>query len=234
MGIRHFTYLAMTAACLSFGSMLVAPTAEAGCKSSAGAGVDWSGCRKRNVILSDTDFSGANFNKTDLFGSDMRETNFANANLSRANMTRVNISESDLTKADLSKVDGGRMVLQDVDLTDSSLEKAELSRADFESSNLTNANLNKTELGRSNFTNANLTGAQITFTNLARANFTDANMSGTDLQKSWTYLTVFEGVDLSGVVNLSQEQLELACGDSDTKLPAGLTAPAKWPCGFDD
>ncbi|NKB54205.1 MAG: hypothetical protein GKR97_18675 [Rhizobiaceae bacterium] len=43
-----------------------------------------------------------------------------------------------------------------------------------------------------------------------------------------------EGVDLSGVANLSQEQLELSCGENDTQLPAGLTAPAKWPCGSDD
>ena len=114
------------------------------------------------------------------------------------------------------------------------MEKAELFRADFAESNLTNTNLNKTELGRANFSEANLTGAQITFTNLARANFAGANMTNTDLNKSWTYLSRFEGVDLSGVKNLTQEQLELACGDSDTKLPAGLVAPSKWPCGSDD
>ncbi|MEM7070038.1 MAG: pentapeptide repeat-containing protein, partial [Pseudomonadota bacterium] len=25
-------------------------------------------------------------------------------------------------------------------------------------------------------------------------------------------------------------QLDIACGDADTKLPEGMTAPASWPC----
>lgn len=234
MGLHRLANLTLAVSCLALGTFAFAPAAEAGCSDSPSAGIDWSGCRKRNLILSGYDFSDGNLNKADLFASDMRETKMVGTDLTRAIMTRVNISESILTRANLSKVDGGRMVLHDVELTDSSFEKAELFRADFSRSNLTNANLNKTELGRANFSESNLTGAQITFTNLARANFKDAILVGTDLGRSWTYLTQFEGVDLSQVSNLSQQQLNLSCGNSDTKLPAGLTAPAKWPCGSDD
>ena len=235
MKIIRCTSLALSAGCLSLGMAFFAPTqAMAGCKDSAAAEVDWSGCRKRNLILSGYDMSGGNFNKTDFFGSDMRETKFVGANLSRATLTRANVSNSDLSNADMSKVDGGRSVFQEVNLANSSLEKAELFRADFSGSNLSNTNLNKTEMGRANFQNSDLSGAQITFTNLARANFSGAKLAGADFEKSWTYLTQFEDVDLTEVLNLSQEQLELACGNADTKLPAGLVAPAKWPCGSDD
>jgi len=32
-------------------------------------------------------------------------------------------------------------------------------------------------------------------------------------------------------VGLEQHQLEIACGDDETKLPADLTPPDSWPCG---
>ena len=54
-----------------------------------------------------------------------------------------------------------------------------------------------------------------------------------NLEKSWTYLARFEGLDLSAVRNLTQEQVELACGNAETKLPEGLTVPASWPCNDD-
>jgi hypothetical protein len=42
--------------------------------------------------------------------------------------------------------------------------------------------------------------------------------------------TRFDAVDLSAVTGLTQSQLDQACGDAATVLPAGLNAPAHWPC----
>ena len=56
----------------------------AGCNDSAGPGVDWSDCRKRNLILTGTDFTGAKMQKTDLVGNDMRNVILDNANLTKA------------------------------------------------------------------------------------------------------------------------------------------------------
>ena len=39
-----------------------------------------------------------------------------------------------------------------------------------------------------------------------------------------------EGVDLSKSTGLTNSQLEIACGDNDTKLPPGLERPDAWPC----
>jgi hypothetical protein len=56
-------------------------------------------------------------------------------------------------------------------------------------------------------------------------------LKGTDMTDAYTYLAHFESADLSQVTGLTQEQLEAACGDDKTQLPAGLKAPEAWPCG---
>jgi uncharacterized protein YjbI with pentapeptide repeats len=53
------------------------------------------------------------------------------------------------------------------------------------------------------------------------------------LNRAYLYWARFEGTDLSLVKDLTQAQLDTACGDANTKLPAGLTVPKTWPCGED-
>jgi uncharacterized protein YjbI with pentapeptide repeats len=55
-------------------------------------------------------------------------------------------------------------------------------------------------------------------------------LSGADLTGAYTLLIRIEGTDLSGVMGLTQQQLDIACGDAETKLPEGLAHPADWPC----
>ncbi len=64
---------------------------------------------------------------------------------------------------------------------------------------------------------ANLSGAELYHADLSGANLFTANLSGADLV----------GADLRGAFlrdaqNLTQEQLDTACGNSNTKLPEGL------------
>jgi hypothetical protein len=40
-------------------------------------------------------------------------------------------------------------------------------------------------------------------------------------------------VDLSQAHDLTQVQVDMACGNDQTKLPAGLTMPSHWPCAED-
>ena len=44
------------------------------------------------------------------------------------------------------------------------------------------------------------------------------------------YLSDLRGADLSAVKGLVSDQLENTCGDAGTRLPAGVTPPADWPC----
>ncbi|HSG94139.1 MAG TPA: pentapeptide repeat-containing protein, partial [Afifellaceae bacterium] len=46
--------------------------AYAKCHSSAAPGVDWQGCRKRNLILKGSDLSGAKLAGTDFTATDLR------------------------------------------------------------------------------------------------------------------------------------------------------------------
>jgi uncharacterized protein YjbI with pentapeptide repeats len=48
--------------------------------------------------------------------------------------------------------------------------------------------------------------------------FSLANLSGVDFS-----LANLSGANLTGSKNLTQEQLDKACGNADTKLPEGLT-----------
>ena len=56
---------------------IAASPALAGCRDNPGPGVDWSECRKRSVVLSGNDMTGANFSGTDMIGSDLRDTKLA-------------------------------------------------------------------------------------------------------------------------------------------------------------
>ncbi len=60
--------------------------------------------------------------------------------------------------------------------------------------------------------------------------FAGAKLDGVDFKGAYTYLTHFENVDLRGVKNLSQLQIDLSCGDMQTKLPQGRWIPDTWPC----
>ena len=40
----------------------------------------------------------------------------------------------------------------------------------------------------------------------------------------------FQDADLSGVKNLVQDQLDIACGNDATVLPPGLKKPSRWNC----
>ena len=74
-----------------------------------------------------------------------------------------------------------------------------------------------TDLTGINLHGANLKGALLAKTNLSGAHLTSANLglanlNGADLR----------GANLSGAKNLTQMQLDQACGDAHTNLPEGL------------
>jgi len=91
-------------------------------------------------------------------------------------------------------------------LSDTNLKAARLDRADLTGENLRKANLEKTRMSR-----AILRGAQLQEASFKGAIFNKADLSG---------------ADLSDADNLTQAQLDEACGNADTVLPGGMTIPA--------
>lgn len=69
---------------------------------------------------------------------------------------------------------------------------------------------------------ANFRGASFRGTILDAANLASAKLDGADMTGARTRITSFLGTDLTRVKGLSQSQLDTACGDAKTKVPAGM------------
>jgi uncharacterized protein YjbI with pentapeptide repeats len=102
--------------------------------------------------------------------------------------------------------------LRGADLTNTCVKEHDLHGADFTGANAT--------LMCMSF--ANFTGVSFRGTELSGANLAGAKMDGADVTGATMSITSFLGTDLRGVKGLTQKQLDVACGDATTKLPAGL------------
>lgn len=112
--------------------------------------------------------------------------------------------------------------LSGADLSDANLSGAEFNRANLSGAVLIDANLSGADLDR-----ANLSGTDFMWSNLSGAKFSWANLSGAILDN-----TNLSGTDLLEALNLSQKQLNNACGDEKTELPGELSIKAcstDWP-----
>ena len=205
--------------------------AHAACSDPAGPGVDWSECRKRNLIISGQDFSGANLSRVDFSSSDLREVNLENADVSKANLFRASLKGARGINANLSNTVAARTDLSGADFTGADFSKAETTRVDFSNTSLDQADLSKGEFPRAVFTGADVSGVIFNNSNLARADFRGVRFgSSPSFTDAYLYQTRFEGVDLSAVSDLAQWQIDLSCGDETTVLPDNVAVPASWPC----
>ncbi len=90
---------------------------------------------------------------------------------------------------------------------------------------------------------ARLNGAHLHDANLICAHLDRANLQGADLAAAFLWSAHLEGAHLAGArlkdahlnsadlrnsVDLTQQQINSACGDKYTALPAGLTPPESW------
>jgi uncharacterized protein YjbI with pentapeptide repeats len=203
----------------------------ASCRDTPDSGVDWSECTKKNLMLEGSDLEKATLVGTDLTQTSLKNVNLAGANLEKATLVRAWLEGAKADNAKFDKIEAYRAVFQNVSAQRSSFVSAELQRADFTAAQLSGTNFEKAELGRANFEKAVLTGARFSLANLSRADLSGATLGGpVDFDRAFMFLTRIEGLDLSAATGLQQSQIELTCGDSSTKLPAGLTPPADWPC----
>ena len=102
--------------------------------------------------------------------------------------------------------------LAGADLTNTCVKEHDLTGADFDGANAT--------LMCMSF--ANFTGVSFRGTELSGANLAGAKLDGADLTGASTHITSFLGTDLTHVKGLTQAQLDVACGDAKTKVPAGF------------
>ncbi|MCH9030938.1 MAG: pentapeptide repeat-containing protein [candidate division Zixibacteria bacterium] len=100
-------------------------------------------------------------------------------------------------------------------------------RVNLQGAVLTKANLKWVNLGRANLEGATLVRADLSHASLKRANLTNANLERANLTDVGLRLANISGANLRGVRELTQDQLDMACGDEKTVLPSGLTVK---PC----
>jgi uncharacterized protein YjbI with pentapeptide repeats len=230
--VKPTSAISISAAFLAVTVALAGGTVRAAdCESSPAPGLDWSECSKGNLMLGGNNFQGANLSGADLSSTDLSKTNIAGANFEKANLVRAWFTGAKAEKANFSRIEAYRSGFSNISADGATFAGAELQRANFSGSKLTGVDFEKAELGRANFQKAVLTGTRFTLANLSRADLTSTSFEGPiAFDHAFMYLTRIQGVDLSKAVGLQQAQIDLTCGDSSTKLPAGLTAPKSWPC----
>jgi hypothetical protein len=143
----------------------------------------------------------------DLYHADLSGEWLTGETLRNANLIGANLSGAKLAGADLS---GG------------ALDNANLSGAILWNANLSGAKLTAADLSGASLSFANLSGALLSVANLSRAELADVDLSGADLSNANLSDTKLWDTDLTRVENLSQWQLDKACGNDRTKLREGF------------
>ena len=142
--------------------------------------------RFRNIEFIKCQFVGAKFYKSDLVYTTFVDAIMMGANFSEATFARVEFVNLQAESANFTKARIGYSDLQNAILEDSDFGGAEMSHV-----NLMNANLKRVKFNGTDLVKANLTGADLLDANLLKANLSGAN--------------------LTGVANLKQDQLDIAC-----------------------
>jgi uncharacterized protein YjbI with pentapeptide repeats len=152
-------------------------------------------------------------------GADLHAGIFHKATLQRANLSGADLKDADLTDAIMYGVVLVNAKLQKVDM--SSAEMSCLGEgwgyADMRGADLSEANLTETEMSRADLRKANLTDADLTDAHLGGVDLTGANLSGARL-----YGTDLRHANLTGTIGLTQEQLNSANLDYETKVSPPL------------
>ncbi|WP_172296552.1 pentapeptide repeat-containing protein [Pseudoruegeria sp. HB172150] len=173
--------------------------------------------------LDRVDLSGARMNHAFLAGIYMRSADFRRSVLNNADMEDVDASNSSFDGADLSGAHLEQAFLRHstfkgARLIKAGLEEARLSCAKFEDAVMHEARFDGAFMDSTDFTGANLANASFRGAYGKRADFRGAKMEGADLEGA-----VLWHADLSTATGLTQEQLDTAVGDENTKLPPGLS-----------
>lgn len=121
-----------------------------------------------------------------------------------------NLFQADLSFRDLPGVNVANSRLRQADLS-----LATMNSADFHNSNLSIANMFGGRFTSANFQRANLEQAVMVGAYFGSADFTGATLTGANLS----------GADMKTARGLTQAQLDTACGDESTQLPAELSVP---------
>ena len=182
----------------------------------------------RRADLRRADLRGAYLIRADLREADLRGAHLIRANLSEADLREADLIRANLRGADLREADLRGAHLRGADLSEADLRGAHLIRANLSEADLRGADLRGANLRGANLRGANLRGADLRGAHLIRADLREADLRGADCNRVNIDSCRLQFADLSSAQSLSQAAVNSAIGNSETKLPPGLTRPAHW------
>ena len=192
------------------------------------ANCDLSGKRMNGMTLRNANFAGSLFNNSNLSGGKLHGSDLTGAHFRKALLYGVSGEQVIMRGAVFEDA-----TLTDATLTHSTLRQANLHRAelargrfndnDFQSANLIGAGLSEADLSRSNFDRARLDNADFTGATLDSGQFTGVRFGFAKLDGASLVGANLSDADLQHVSGLTQAQLDTACGNMNTRLPAGLS-----------
>jgi uncharacterized protein YjbI with pentapeptide repeats len=148
--------------------------------------------------------------------------------LYQANLDQADFRDARLPHSVLIGARGTGTIFTKADLSGIYAPNVSLQRAQFNEAKLESANLVAADLRGSNFSHATLTEANLQEANLQGATLSGADLTGVQLDKADLRRATLHGANLALASGLTQAQLDTACVDEQTKLPAELSRPA--PC----
>ncbi len=171
-----------------------------------------SGANLSNLNLMGFRLAGAQaekavFNESVFYRMDLTHLYAPHAAFKNANLIGATLNQSDFGSANFEKAQLSWSSMKGSMLVNTVLKEAEMVDTDLSDAVLESANLEK----------ANLRGAVFRMAHLNRARFSEADLAGAVFEGA-----VLIGADLGRARNLTQEQLNMACGDRDTIVAAGL------------
>lgn len=179
------------------------------------------------LSLQGSNFSGSNFSRSNLSGGKFHKSNLAGASFHKAYLMRVEGGYTNLRGANLRDATLIEAKLTNSDISHSDLRRADLTNGIFIDSSFILSDLTSVDAVNANFRGANFSNARLEHGDFENANFTksvlrEVKFGNAHVQNAIFTDADFSGADLLNVAGLSQAQLNLACGDSATKLPSGL------------
>ncbi len=208
------------------------------------------GANLRGRDLRHADAGGAFLVRANLHRANFKEADLGGANLQGAILLETNLQKVNLFFANLQKTDFTNAHLQEANLQLAKLQKANLTNANLQGANLTNANLQEATLFSANLQGAILVDAQLQGTKfgsdvlrgikpkgaylqwlvLLGANLQGARLWRAKFQGAILMGANLQGADLRWAEGLTKEQLDEACGDTNTTLPEYLKGYEMKPC----
>jgi uncharacterized protein YjbI with pentapeptide repeats len=143
-------------------------------------------------------------------------TNEANRN---ANREKV-LAGAACKGCDLFQLDFSYKEITNRDLSGSRLRQSDFSVATMDGSKFSHANLSILEAYGARFAKADFSGADLSEASFVGAWLGGANLAGANLKAA-----NFSGAYLKTARGLTQAQLNAACGDGETEMPAGMKIP---------